>query len=293
MRKLKFRLKRGIGKLSMCINRINTKKKVKKLENADDAVINLVAEVLYKTIGRKSNSEEKKFIHKIEKLREELNNSQAEISVTDYGAGSPNDSFKEEAMYQGKKKKIITGMFCKSASKSYKWCFLLFNLIRKFRPSVCLELGTACGISSAYQAAALELNNHGKIITIEGSKSLALLAKNNFEKLNFERVEVITGRFQDNMEDVLNNNKLLDFVFIDGHHDKKATLNYFRQIIPNLNNNAIIIFDDISWSSGMKEAWKIVKVNKNLKVIIDLYKIGICIFSKQPVEKTRYYKISI
>lgn len=171
--------------------------------------------------------------------------------------------------------------------------FFLFKLIREFKPSLCLELGTACGFSAAYQATALELNCKGKIITMEGSESLSLLAKNNFESLNLKRIEVITGRFQDTLNNTLRKNQSLDFVFIDGHHDKNATLNYFKQIMPNLNDNSIIIFDDISWSSGMKEAWKIIRTNKNLKVSIDLYKIGICIFSKQLVEKTKYYKISI
>ena len=63
---------------------------------------------------------------------------------------------------------------------------------------------------------------------------------------------VITGRFQDVLDDTLADLREVDYVFIDGHHDEKATLDYFNRIYPFLSKNAIVLFDDISWSEGMK-----------------------------------------
>ena len=97
------------------------------------------------------------------------------------------------------KGRVITkaiGDACKT-SKSHFWSFLLFKLIREFKPSTCLELGTALGISACYQAAALKLNQAGNLTTLEGADSLALIAKQHFQALGLDNVRVVIGRFQD------------------------------------------------------------------------------------------------
>jgi hypothetical protein len=66
-------------------------------------------------------------------------------------------------MNRGKVVTRTVGEVSKGASKPYFWSLLLFKLIRKFRPSICLELGTCLGISASFQAAALKLNGIGKI----------------------------------------------------------------------------------------------------------------------------------
>jgi predicted O-methyltransferase YrrM len=43
----------------------------------------------------------------------------------------------------------------------------------------------------------------------------------------------------------------LDFAFIDGHHDERATVAYFQQMKPSLSPGAVVLFYDIKWSSGM------------------------------------------
>lgn len=74
--------------------------------------------------------------------------------------------------------------------------------------------------------------------------------------------------------------KTIDFTSIDEYHDKNATIKYFEQIKPYLTNNAIVVFDDISWSEGMKEAWNMIKKDKIIQHIEDLNKIGICYINK-------------
>ncbi|MCK5466089.1 class I SAM-dependent methyltransferase [Candidatus Parcubacteria bacterium] len=292
-KKIKCKFDRAKRKLFTKIYKLNQKKEIERLGNENDPVLKSFANVINSVLNNKINDEEKEIIYKIEELRNILNNSTSTISIIDYGAGSPNNNLTKEEMYEGKNEIKNVGEFCHSVSKSYKWNLLLFKLIREFKPLLCLELGTACGFSAAYQAAALELNHKGKIITMEGSESLSLLAKNNFENLNLKKVEVVTGRFRDTLSNTLCKNQPFDLIFIDGHHDKNATIDYFEKILKNLNDDAILIFDDISWSLGMKEAWTIIKNNKNLKASIDLFEIGICVFTKLPTEKTKYYKITI
>mgnify|MGYP000079522577 FL=1 len=93
---------------------------------------------------------------------------------------------------------------------------------------------------------ALSLNKAGKIVTIEGVKTLAKYAEQNIETIGLENVRVVAGRFQDVLDEVLNESSPIDFAFIDGHHDEKATMRYFEQIIPFLSNQPrVLVFDDI------------------------------------------------
>ena len=179
------------------------------------------------------------------------------------------------------KGRVITkaiGDACKT-SKSHFWSFLLFKLIREFKPSTCLELGTALGISACYQAAALKLNQAGNLTTLEGADSLALLAKQHFQALGLDNVRVVIGRFQDTLDEVLNRQQPIDYAFIDGHHDEKATLDYFEQLAPFLSERAMLIFDDISWSEGMKRGWSAMEADSRVRISIDLETVGICIIN--------------
>ena len=271
-------LSRVIRKLHIAtVRKLTTRTEISRLHSEDDAALKSLANILDAVMDNKYSYEEKYWIEKIETLRNELSTSSIEISITDYGAGSSDLNLTAEEMYQGRVVVKTIGEVCQNASKTYKWAFLLFKIVREFRPSVCLELGTALGISAAYQAAALELNHHGRIVTLEGAESIASLARKNLEMLCLERVDVVVGRFQDTLQDVLYENAPLNFVFIDGHHDETATLTYFRQILPHLSDGAILVFDDIHWSRGMERAWNTIQKDRNLKMSVDLFSVGICI----------------
>ena len=88
------------------------------------------------------------------------------------------------------------------------------------------------------------------------------------------------GRFKDVLAGILSNEQLFDLVFIDGHHDKKATKEYFEQLYPFLSDNSILIFDDINWSEGMKQAWQEIHNDERIHCSFDLNKWGICIVDK-------------
>lgn len=137
------------------------------------------------------------------------------------------------------------------------------------------------GISASFQAAALKLNGMGKIVTLEGAESLAVLAKEHFHVLGLDNVSVVAGRFQDTLKDILDTCVSVNYAFIDGHHDENATLAYFKQIIPFLSGRALLIFDDISWSAGMKRAWNTIKADERIKISVDLKQVGVCIIDNE------------
>lgn len=237
--------------------------------------------------------EEKEWIEKIATFKNNLDRSNTQISFVDYGAGSPDLKLTPEQTYEGKIVKNTIGGISRHSSKSSKEAFLLFKLIREFKSLVCLELGTCLGVSTIYQGAALEINGKGQISTLEGSESLSQAALNNFKEMNINKITLVTGRFQDTLDNVLGGLPNIDFAFIDGHHEEKATINYYQKILARISNNATLVFDDISWSKGMARAWHEISKRKDVKISFDLFSMGICFCSPflEKIEKT--FKISL
>lgn len=212
---------------------------------------------------------------RIEELRAALEASEEPLTIQDYGAGGKDDLFSAEEMRAGRTITKTVGLTAQ-ASKAYTWALLLHLLVRRLRPHTCLELGTCLGVSSAYQAAALELNGEGRLVTLEGAASLADLARENLAGLGLDRVEVRTGRFHDTLGPVLEEYAPIDFAFVDGHHDEDATLAYFERLLPCLSPGAVLVFDDISWSPGMERAWTKVTGHERVRLVVDFDVIGLC-----------------
>lgn len=236
-----------------------------------------LAAALAETLRRDLTVEEGAWIDEIEALRDELSVSRREVAITDYGAGKPALALSGDEMAKGRVVRRSIGDVCIGASKSRFWSLLLFKIIRKFKPSLCLELGTCLGISASYQAAAMKLNGSGDIVSLEGAPSLASLASEHLSRLGLDNATVVVGRFQETLAEVLASHGRFDYVFIDGHHDEQATLGYFKEISPRLSGRAVVVLDDISWSAGMRRAWDTVVGDHRIGVALDLRQIGVCL----------------
>ncbi|MDF1551028.1 MAG: class I SAM-dependent methyltransferase, partial [Bacteroidales bacterium] len=134
----------------------------------------------------------------------------------------------------------------------------------------------------------------GKLTTIEGAKELAFISDKTLKELNHPGYVVMNGKFKDVLPKFLPGSMPFDFVFIDGHHDKVATLEYFNIIYPYLSKKAVVIFDDINWSKGMQIVWKEIYNDQRIKMSFDLYKWGICLIDKTAfVDKMKCYKLVV
>ncbi len=214
-----------------------------------------------------------KIFKDIEQLRDKVILENKIIKIIDYGAGNPDENRTIQEMDSGIEKDISTKDLCKIGLKN-EFAHLIYAMIKKYQPSTVLELGTCCGFSSIYISMALK--NKGIIHTIEGSPQTAKIAQNNFQEAGCTNIVSHIGKFNDALPTLLPNIKPINFVFIDGPHDKNATLKYFEEIKPFLSKNALILFDDISWSDGMREAWEVIKKDKHVESYIDFHKVGLC-----------------
>jgi predicted O-methyltransferase YrrM len=174
-------------------------------------------------------------------------------------------------------------------SKNRHSATFLHLLVREFKPSAALELGTNVGISSAYQAAALKLNGGGRLITLESSPYRLRLAKRLHEELELtDYVEYREGLFGETLGRALEESGPVDYAFIDGHHRYRPTLDYFEAICSRAKDGAIFVFDDIVWSSGMRRAWGEIKADRRVAVAADFGTMGVCVTAGKQPDRGRY-----
>jgi predicted O-methyltransferase YrrM len=232
-------------------------------------------------------ADEKELIALVEQRRSFLLNSDRRITIIDYGVSSSRSTRTREEMRKGVQSTALVADLCKASMPAF-WATILFKLIRKLEPSSCVELGSCVGISASYQAAALEMNAKGELRTLEGSPETAAIARETLEGLNHRNVSVITGPFQETLKGVLEAAKPVDFLFNDGHHDHDAVIRYFHEVLPSLSTEAVLVFDDISWSPGMRKAWTQIEDDRRVAASIDLQRIGIALVGQNPAAKEKF-----
>jgi predicted O-methyltransferase YrrM len=213
----------------------------------------------------------------IEGLRKKLLTDKSVIEVEDFGAGSGIDKTNQRTI----------SSIAKNSVKQKKFGQLLFRVVKYYRPKNILELGTSLGITTSYLAVA---NPDSKVITLEGSKSIQKKARENFESLKLENIQVVEGNFKDTLPTVMQSLSSIDLAFIDGNHQKEPTERYFRQILDKVHNDSILIFDDIHWSGEMEEAWKTIQQDEQVRCTIDLFFMGI-VFFRQEFKEKQHFKI--
>jgi predicted O-methyltransferase YrrM len=203
----------------------------------------------------------------IESIRSKMLLSDEKIVVHDLGTGGEKYS----------QKKLALSFIAKQYVKPAKYGQLLFRLVNQFHPVHLLELGTSLGITTLYLASP---HSDAKVITIEGCPDTAAVAKKNFSIAKAGNVEQVVGEFNEVLPGILKKTSQLDFVYFDGNHRKDATLDYFNQCLAKHHEFSVFVFDDIHWSSGMEEAWKIIQQNETVTCSIDLFFCGIVFFRK-------------
>lgn len=231
-------------------------------------IYNLVDKVIYDRRLRKD-------YEPLESLRQALLSDARRITITDLGAGSHVNNNKQKQVKE----------LAKNALKPKRLAQLIYRIANDRQPANIIELGTCLGLTTAYLA---KSSPHAQVTSIEGCPQTAAVARENLDKLQIKNVKLLTGNFDTLLPGLIEQTESLDFVFVDGNHRKEATLNYFNWCLARVNENTVLIFDDIYWSKGMKEAWNEIKNHPQVTVTVDLFWIGL-VFFKKGQEKEHFY----
>lgn len=202
----------------------------------------------------------------IEQQRNVLLNDHETIEITDFGAGS--------MIHKGNTRQISS--IAKHSLKPAKQAQLLFRLVNYFNCENILELGTSLGITTSYLA---KVNSKSNVISLEGCPENLKIAKTVFNTLGIKNIKTYTGNFDETLPRALKDFSQLDFVFFDGNHQHKATLNYYLQCLPLAKPNSLFIFDDIHLNPEMEQFWDQLIKRKEIIVSLDLFHLGIVFFN--------------
>jgi predicted O-methyltransferase YrrM len=137
-----------------------------------------------------------------------------------------------------------------------------------------VEFGACVGISGAYLASGASCK---EFITMEAWPALADVAQGVISQVH-QNAHVRRGLFNDGVDKLLEEGGKFDLVYIDGHHEKVATIQYFERMIPLLNPNCVVLFDDIYWSEDMFAAWELLRARSGFSHAIDFGDVGACLW---------------
>lgn len=201
----------------------------------------------------------------LDHYNQKLAQSKEFISVTDFGSGS--------RVFRSNERKVAA--IAKLAGISKKRQCLLFRLTNYFNFKNTLELGTSLGKATI----AFALSEKNNIITVEGCPETAAFTGKSLKNVGCNNVTVINNSFENFLNKPLSFSP--DCIYIDGNHTYKDTLHYFHQILPDVYNETVMIFDDIYWSKEMQRAWKEIAAHPKVTVAIDSFYWGMVFFRKE------------
>jgi predicted O-methyltransferase YrrM/SAM-dependent methyltransferase len=243
-----------------------------------------LSRVLRATALERAAPAERTWIDSIERRRRELTSGSA---VRDHGLASIDGV---ERAPRAPRPDEIAAMAAVARWMSVPplWGRFLFLLVRELQPHSCLELGMGFGISTAYQAAALELNGDGTLTTLDGAPDYAAFGQQGLSALRLDRrVGLQLGPIGDTLGDVLRRMDPVDFVLADADHTEQATLEHFRTMLGHLADGAVIVFDDINWTEGMKRAWRTIACHERVSLAVGMGRIGVAVISGTDVSGPR------
>ena len=142
--------------------------------------------------------------------------------------------------------------------------YFINGIIRKFRPKTCLEVGVARGGSSIIILNAIKDFRNSQLISldlntqlfIDSTKETGYAVKKFFPELT-NKWKLFTGDLPHKFLEKLN--MKFDFLFLDTAHYTPGEIINIIEILPFLNEGAIIVLHDIIWHLDGTENFKEVK----------------------------------
>jgi predicted O-methyltransferase YrrM len=204
----------------------------------------------------------------IEAQRKKLLKDKRQLQIEDLGAGSRSGTSRQKTVAQ----------IANDAMKPERYAQVLYRLVKHYQPSSVVELGTSLGITTSYLSTA---NPEAIITTIEGSKAVMEIARENLRTLQCKNVRQVHGNFDLVLGEVLQGLQSVDLAYIDGNHRYEPTIRYFHQFLDKTHAGTILVFDDIHWSEEMEKAWEEIKAHPSVQYTIDIFFLGFVFFRKE------------
>ncbi len=206
-------------------------------------------------------------ISSIENIRKRMHKDHRELEVVDFKTGSNTIV-------------SVAGVAKRSVSTK-KFSAFLSLLIRHLKVESVMETGTSVGVNALYMA-----YNAEKLVSIEGSMSLASIARKNIECSKTRNIEIINSDLYQSLESEIVRNKP-QLYFLDADHRSSSIAFCIDLILKHTPDTKCIIIHDIYWSKDMYEMWKKLVEDPRFSLSIDIFQAGI-LFPKLDMEKQHF-----
>jgi predicted O-methyltransferase YrrM len=208
-------------------------------------------------------------------LRKQLRVNTELIAVTDFGAGSKKLNSTHRSIQQ----------IVRHGIAPQKQAEFLYRLMNFLNPKTVVELGTSVGLTSLYLAKAAP---KAMVYTLEGCENLTAFSSQLFKTHHVKNITSITGNFNDTLPKLLNSLTTVDVLYIDGNHAYEPTMRYFELALQKRNEQTVFIFDDITWSEGMQQAWREICSHPEVTLSLDFFFFGVIFFRKEHKHKEHF-----
>jgi len=91
-----------------------------------------------------------------------------------------------------------------------------------------------------------------------------------------------------NVLEEIENTNTIGLLYIKQNKNAERLTNYFNAAIKKINTHSILIFEGIHSSKEMEASWEQIKMHKEVKLTIDVYKLGIVFFRQEQLEKENF-----
>ena len=124
-------------------------------------------------------------------------------------------------------------------------------LVAQRRPETVVEFGSGFGVSGMYFAGGLEDNRFGHLYSFEINDEWADVAERAIAAVS-GRFTLTRGAFEDHVDAVPGQ---IDLALVDGIHTYGFVMKQWQILRPRMSSGGLVLFDDISYGQGMREAW--------------------------------------
>ena len=211
----------------------------------------------------------------LKKIRNQLKTNTEAIEVSDFGAGSKKLNSTKRSINQ----------IVKHGIAPQKQAEFLYRLINFINPKTIVELGTSVGLTTLYLAKAAPKSI---VHTLEGCENLTAFSTHLFKQQSIKNITSVIGNFNETFPHLIDSLETIDFLYIDGNHAYEPTMRYFHLALNKKNEHSVFVFDDITWSKGMQQAWKEICAHPEVTLSLDFFFFGVIFFRKENKQKEHF-----
>jgi len=184
---------------------------------------------------------------------------------------------------------LLTLNVGKGNSMSYTFPFTLFNYFKYY---INASNGKGHGVHSPFVFSFIGSVLNNKELKQEANysnKYLALVTRmvTYYMPVVVMEFEATTSNKANILEEI-ENADTIGLLYIKQINNAEDVTNYFNTALKKINTQSILIFDDIHDSKEMEYSWEKIKMHSEVKLTIDLYKLGIAFFRQEQLEKENF-----